>query len=509
MIRSRVGVRVVVFALLAGMAHPAAADTPTVKAAGPPTLAVVDFDGSNRDLSRSLTETVWTELAQSDRIQVVTCGQTRHVMAIVAPKGIDQLDDGAVKHIGRALHADRVVVGSYMLRDGSLLINARVLDTSTGRMIRGGACAAGGGGKELQSVCRSLAGDVLQKVAVANPPAAVPGGEGGGQDPDEPALHPVTPAVPAGVDSTQSVVADPSAASAMDELSELKGAGVIPAGVPLGKTLAERDLQTLIRSVHKHALTEATMPAIELTGQPVTRLRVLVGLVKAILPAGEIPTAGDVGEGDLPTDGADIPGWARGYVLAATQQGWFAATSPLQGAEPANWRFVASILVHVPMNLDVQAAPDVSTSGTASDETYTGLVIDARDLPKFGRSPVPHVRDEEDRVIYPVDGHIPSDSFVEDKGMVSYDADPTEARRAGSHPLVVKALRVSGPGNDDLVVSDQDAELIRRANLRTKFLWRWSVSFVGGIQSASSGSASADTGSSTGSSGGSGSTGGP
>lgn len=489
MIRSRVGVGLVVFAMLAIPARLSCADPPAVaKAPGAPVLAVVDFDGSNKEMSRSLTETVWTELAQCDGVQVVACRRTRQVMAIIAPKGIDQLDDGAIKHMARALHADRIVIGSFMLRDDNLLINARILDAATATMIRGGACSAGGGGKELQTVCRSLAAAVLQKVA-----AAAPTPDASRTDSAPVQVAPGTD-VPA-ADPQQATPAEPALQSGDLQLGEFRAVGLIPAGVALGKTLGERDLVALIRGVHQRTITDAPQPAVELTKQPVTRLRLLAGLVKAVLPAEEIPSGNDVAEGDLPPDSGAVPAWARGYVLAATQQGWIATTSPLQPGALATWKFVGEILIHVPLNLDTDTSTAVTTSGTASpDDTYTGLVIDAREM-KVEPSPAPHVRDEENRVVYPIDGHIPGDSFVLDRGMVSYNSDPSEARRAGSHPLVVKALRVCGPGNDDLVVSDQDAELIRRANARTKFLWRWNVSFVVGASPVSNGSATGGDGS--------------
>jgi hypothetical protein len=65
-----------------------------------------------------------------------------------------------------------------------------------------------------------------------------------------------------------------------------------------------------------------------------------------------------------------------------------------------------------------------------------------------------------------------------DRGLCAYVVDMHSATRVGERPLVVRAIGVSGPGRDDLVVSNQTAERIREANFSSRFLNRWAVCVV-------------------------------
>jgi len=78
-------------------------------------------------------------------------------------------------------------------------------------------------------------------------------------------------------------------------------------------------------------------------------------------------------------------------------------------------------------------------------------------------------------VVYPDPSHVPSDEYVMDHGMVSYYATIPESKRAGKHPLIVRAIKVSDIGHDDFIISNETAALIHEANKRNNFLFRWSV----------------------------------
>ena len=105
---------------------------------------------------------------------------------------------------------------------------------------------------------------------------------------------------------------------------------------------------------------------------------------------------------------------------------------------------------------------------------FTGLIVDCRGLNlKPVMSPV--IKNERGISIY---GHenLNYDLVVRD-GMVSYASDMSGAGRAGSHPLVLKAISLTG--NDaNPVVSVADANRILIENGSTGFLNKTSVVFL-------------------------------
>lgn len=113
---------------------------------------------------------------------------------------------------------------------------------------------------------------------------------------------------------------------------------------------------------------------------------------------------------------------------------------------------------------------------------YTGVIVDAAGLglePTF--SPV--IKDINGRAVYGMKNIDPN--FAISKGMVEYSKDlqkATAASRAGSNPLVVKAVRVDGGANSvnmvNTVVSVDDADKILLANENSNMLSQCAVVFV-------------------------------
>ena len=105
---------------------------------------------------------------------------------------------------------------------------------------------------------------------------------------------------------------------------------------------------------------------------------------------------------------------------------------------------------------------------------YTGLVIDCRG---FRVQPVmsPVIKNARGEKIY---GHknLDYDKVIE-YGMASYADSMSQADRAGSNPLVIKAVQVDD-FNSNPVVSMQDAELILSENQISHFLENTSVVFL-------------------------------
>ena len=100
----------------------------------------------------------------------------------------------------------------------------------------------------------------------------------------------------------------------------------------------------------------------------------------------------------------------------------------------------------------------------------TGLIIDAKHL-SFTPSASPKILDEDGREIY---GSAYLDKeWVEKHGIVGYAPNLTGAKantRVAGNPIVVKALRVTGANNRDLILSDQDARKIRELSKNLNFL---------------------------------------
>jgi hypothetical protein len=110
-------------------------------------------------------------------------------------------------------------------------------------------------------------------------------------------------------------------------------------------------------------------------------------------------------------------------------------------------------------------------SGPAfSQGVVTGLIIDAQDL-SFVPSAAPKIMDEEGREVY---GSAYVDKeWVEKQGIVGYAKSPSDARansRVSGNPFVVRALRVGGANNRDLILSNEDARKIRELSKNLNFL---------------------------------------
>ncbi len=121
---------------------------------------------------------------------------------------------------------------------------------------------------------------------------------------------------------------------------------------------------------------------------------------------------------------------------------------------------------------------DTATSSAPAGAEYTGLVIDARG---FGVRPAmaPKVMDESGQEVY--GSAFVSREYAIQQGMTGYAKDLDGARnndRVTDNPLVVKAVRVEGPGKCDMVISDMDAAMLRGAADTRGFLEKCRVMIV-------------------------------
>ncbi len=123
---------------------------------------------------------------------------------------------------------------------------------------------------------------------------------------------------------------------------------------------------------------------------------------------------------------------------------------------------------------DSTGSPAASTPSGRAIGGYTGLIVDCRGL---GLKPVmsPVIKNEEGTPIYGYK-NLNYDAVIS-KGMASYATSLSDATRAGSNPLFVKALSVTNH-NGDPVISVADANRVLIENGATGFLDQTNVVFL-------------------------------
>jgi hypothetical protein len=124
------------------------------------------------------------------------------------------------------------------------------------------------------------------------------------------------------------------------------------------------------------------------------------------------------------------------------------------------------------LNYNVAAQP------TFVNAVYTGLIIDARGL---GLRPAmaPKIVDENGNEVYGT-GYVSRDYAVQ-IGVVGYEKDIDRAKtneRVTDNAIIVKALRVEGTNQTDVVVSNADAANIQAAAKNLNFMEQCKVMFI-------------------------------
>ena len=131
--------------------------------------------------------------------------------------------------------------------------------------------------------------------------------------------------------------------------------------------------------------------------------------------------------------------------------------------------------VPAPVSIPVQAA-------APTGDVYTGILIDARDLPGILRSPAPAIYGPGPEVplLYPDRTHVPTPDEVQDESVVRYyhSENEAEAGVAGSHPLVLKATAVLGYAKDALQLSAADVTRLQDLEKTLHFTQTWKVGFL-------------------------------
>jgi len=125
---------------------------------------------------------------------------------------------------------------------------------------------------------------------------------------------------------------------------------------------------------------------------------------------------------------------------------------------------------------EAPAAPAAAPAGPAV--AYTGLVIDARGI-QARPAMSPRIFDESGNEVY---GSANVDrEYAVQQGMSGYARDLTAAQsnqRVTNSPVTVKAIKTSGAGKADLVISNADAQQIKASAENAAFMKKCRVMIV-------------------------------
>jgi hypothetical protein len=121
------------------------------------------------------------------------------------------------------------------------------------------------------------------------------------------------------------------------------------------------------------------------------------------------------------------------------------------------------------------AVPPSAGAAVTPGQIYTGLIVDARGL-NIKPAMAPKILNEDGKEVYG-SAYINRDWAVRE-GMVGYLKDPVAAQanpRVTDKPLMVKALKVSGDGRVDMVISNADAASLQSASENLNMLQKCRV----------------------------------
>ena len=124
-------------------------------------------------------------------------------------------------------------------------------------------------------------------------------------------------------------------------------------------------------------------------------------------------------------------------------------------------------------------APAVKASESPSvSVVYTGMVVDARGI-QARPAMFPRIFDEDGKEVYGL-ANVDRE-YAEKQGISGYTRDLTAAQtnhRVTANPITVKAVRTSGPGKSNIVISNTDARNIRSSAESATFLKQCKVVIV-------------------------------
>jgi TolB-like protein len=124
-------------------------------------IAVVDFTNTSGDeeydyLSKTIPETVITSLAESGELNIVERGRLQEALAEMQLQLTDIVDEASAVRLGRAVGANAIVVGSFVVIGRKIRISSRLIDVETATVITGKK-ATGWIGEDIFNVMDDMA----------------------------------------------------------------------------------------------------------------------------------------------------------------------------------------------------------------------------------------------------------------------------------------------------------------------------------------------------------------
>lgn len=130
-----------------------------------------------------------------------------------------------------------------------------------------------------------------------------------------------------------------------------------------------------------------------------------------------------------------------------------------------------------PFVLPVPVAPVVEDMSV-----YTGILIDARSLPRISRSPAPAIYGPlpDQLLLYPDRSHVPTPDEVQEESIVRYYHAEADAGSGvgGARPLILTAQAVLGPAEDAVRLTPEDAARFQALDKRLHFTRTWKVGIL-------------------------------
>ena len=144
----------------------------------------------------------------------------------------------------------------------------------------------------------------------------------------------------------------------------------------------------------------------------------------------------------------------------------------------ANTNYAAAESVSVSASISTQISVEVTADTAApvvrKSDGYTGVIVDCRGL-ELRRAMSPVIQDESGKIIYG-DKDLDCDKIIE-IGMAEYATDIHSTTRAGSNPLIVKAVGLNN-FNSNPVLSSADANKVFITDQVSGYLKDLSVVFL-------------------------------
>ena len=369
---------------------PSAASTPVASGLS---IAVADFSGSDKELGRFLADTLLTDLAQSEKLHMVERAEIGKALTELKLQSTGLAEPQDVKKVGKLLGADRLIVGSYLVRDNQLLVNARLLDVRTGRVTPGGAANVGGNRDEVMRLMQQLANQFHKRVTGAYLPRDTDPRQSEAdtavvESRPDPAPTQTVPDAPTQSsrrarsdtdgynvrqpeDNTSSDANSASSNSAPSTPSPDYTAAsnptptrYVPAPVPTYRSSASLPLYTppfisapsyssptriVTQGGLRRVLGGGSREASRFftpggAAAPLSRLRALAALVASSVPVASRAAADPAALARVLPDARLVPAWAGSYVLTAIRHGLWPASHALHPQDTANWGFVGSLV---------------------------------------------------------------------------------------------------------------------------------------------------------------------